>query len=73
MLKNINNSSYELDFDNYKVDKTKVNAAYNVNFNAYTDNINLNLSTNLNVDYPHELDTSLSSSVPSRQLSIKNN
>jgi hypothetical protein len=73
MLKNINNSSYELDFDNYKIDKTKVNAAHNINFNSYTDTINLNILTNLSVDYPHALDSSLSSSVPSRQLSIKSN
>lgn len=73
MLKSINNSSYELDFDNYKVDKNKVNTAYNINFNSYTDKINLNVSTNLGIDYPHELDASLGSSIPSRQLTIKNN
>jgi hypothetical protein len=73
MLKSINNSSYELDFDNYKVDKNKVNTAYNINFNSYTDKINLSVLTNLSIDYPHELDASLGSSIPSRQLTIKNN
>ena len=55
MLKNINSNSYELDFDNYKIDNVKLNNIKNINF----DFANLNLNLNLNIFYQHELNTSL--------------
>lgn len=72
MLKSINNNHYELDFENYKIDKQACNSLSNLLFSDLEASDSITISCRLNVSPIYEPSNSLSINTYSTGILTKN-
>lgn len=72
MLKSINNNHYELDFENYKIDKQACNSLSNLLFSDLEASDTITISSRLNVSPIYEPSNSLSINTYSTGILTKN-